>query len=642
MSLNQKLLFPFAITTAMLVSACGEQNPDRPVDGRDFDGVNYTASDEYSGQVFDGYLKNAFVWLDIDGDGLYTSGTVTVDLPSGNQVVLSNGEPSVLSGENGNFTLDVSALRQDPLVAPSLNPRDYRLWVQLLPGQTVEQSRSGDVVLDQAHRLVAPAGVRIVTPLTTLEVALRDSEAPSSFLRSALNGVNTLADYIQSDNARAQAYAQALSKFMAELIPVDIASQVSTGRERLLDADAQDVLRETLVSGSYDARLDERTPSYGEQVIALVDEAAGGRYANVDINALALPSVTPDLTNPLVIASQLVKARPDSGATEYPVSLSRLQRSSRFDFVYDESGRLSRVNVQGCLQPDMHEMTRLANVGGRMGELDTQWMPGVTLSPESKTRYDEEGLDEQLRFDWENNTAYFDSNTNCLPSLFTPATSESLADDVPELTFTWTLDADSGRVTSMTQGNRAFMPEYADATSTLLGYRIEVNSADAETRLFNGSPASCEGSIAPEDAGLRAVVSARQTYDLTLLGSPANALASGVADFDARTITGQTRLTRYDLVSGYLMTYPEVYSSSASSEALTWQFAYQATPTEEDVTPPGPQSPLIVVARLKEYESAGTCGIPAIESPEANLYADVLYEYLPLATLLARNANEGN
>lgn len=66
------------------------------------------------------------------------------------------------------------------------------------------------------------------------------------------------------------------------------------------------------------------------------------------------------------------------------------------------------MSSKGCLAPSPQELARLVQVNGYMAQLKTQWLPSVALSPESRSRYEEEGevIHERMVFDWRNNRAF--------------------------------------------------------------------------------------------------------------------------------------------------------------------------------------------------------------------------------------------
>ena len=100
--------------------------------------------------AIDGYLQNALVWLDVNGDGLPDT----------------TNEPNARTGADGKATLDVSAVT---------NPGQYRLLVKAIANETVDLER-GTVTRD--YTMSAPAGVSVVTPLSTL-VDLKMQQDPS-------------------------------------------------------------------------------------------------------------------------------------------------------------------------------------------------------------------------------------------------------------------------------------------------------------------------------------------------------------------------------------------------------------------------------------------------------------------------------
>ena len=76
--MKRLLSFTVALFTLAL-AGCGEESDKSPVDGRDFDAEDYSEPEPYTGRVIDGYLRNARVWLDMDGDSQYTPGPMTFD-----------------------------------------------------------------------------------------------------------------------------------------------------------------------------------------------------------------------------------------------------------------------------------------------------------------------------------------------------------------------------------------------------------------------------------------------------------------------------------------------------------------------------------------------------------------------------------
>ncbi|MCJ8348760.1 hypothetical protein [Moritella sp.] len=93
----------------------------------------------YTVKVIDGYLKNAQVWLDIDGDKQ-----------------LDSNEPLVFSGDSGIAKLDVTNI---------VSPEQYSIYAKVIFGQTIDED-NGAVASD--YIMSAPPGETDITPLSTL------------------------------------------------------------------------------------------------------------------------------------------------------------------------------------------------------------------------------------------------------------------------------------------------------------------------------------------------------------------------------------------------------------------------------------------------------------------------------------------
>ncbi|MEZ8104736.1 hypothetical protein [Vibrio cortegadensis] len=119
-----------------------------PLSGCGGDSSN-TSSDSstYTIKAIDGYLRDAFVWLDINGNFKH-----------------DQGEPSAISLKNGVANLDVSS------VADYL---DHAVIVKAIPHVTIDEdtqseSNPNGVPIQYAFMMSAPAGEAMVTPLSTL------------------------------------------------------------------------------------------------------------------------------------------------------------------------------------------------------------------------------------------------------------------------------------------------------------------------------------------------------------------------------------------------------------------------------------------------------------------------------------------
>ncbi|CAM3039627.1 polysaccharide lyase family 7 protein [Vibrio rarus] len=97
-------------------------------------------SQPFNVTVIDGYLSNAEVWLDVNGNFIH-----------------DNGEPISMSGRSGLAVLDVTNID---------NPSSFPIVAQANKQSTKDESTDNLVTVD--YVLVAPPGENIVTPLSTL------------------------------------------------------------------------------------------------------------------------------------------------------------------------------------------------------------------------------------------------------------------------------------------------------------------------------------------------------------------------------------------------------------------------------------------------------------------------------------------
>lgn len=599
-----RLLSAFLTILTLTLAGCGEESTVLPVDGRDIDGVNNSTAGTYSGVVIDGYLRNARVWLDIDGDYQYSPGPLEVELESGVTITLENGEPTTMTGAGGQFTLDTSELIRDPLEARNLDPRDYALVVVVVPGQTEEETRNGNVVLTRAYMMSAPPGTRNVTPLTSLlhsnaalGTALLDIGNP---LALSLTDINLQADYLRAGDERSHAYARALARFLASQFPDYANAGLGDGSERVLGPLAINLLRLSYVRNA-------------REIIGIVDAAVtGGSYANVDADGLTLPDVPLDLEDPVILRRQQVQA---FGTTDegLPTETRNLLVSSLLTYQYNPAGQLLEISANGCMTPSMSEMVRLANQTGRISETDTEGLPGVSLAQVSRQFYLESGIDERLSFDWAARRATFETRTTCHGSL---ADASELGGE-PEVTYSWQMEG--GRVVSITDGERTLTPDYTNDTSAYFGYTLSAGGDVLETVAVNGPIASCEGSVSEENSVKDRVISAQQPFAFSGYAPQPDRFSDPVLDWDIRD--GAQRLLRLPFLQ------PDI---DENGSGLEWEFAYTSAQTAVVVDQPN----LITNATLSEYGGARTCGTDATETSSTKVYAYVDFDYSSLSEYL--------
>ena len=619
-----KRLICLSVTAFCLVlTACGQESDELPEDGRDFDGVAYSEPAPYTGRVIDGYLKNARVWLDMDGDSQYTPGPLVVRLDNGNEVTLTAGEPTTISGAGGRFTLDISELVLDPSVGPDLDPGDYALHALALPGKTLEETRNGEVAVASAYLMSASPGVRNITPLTTLAryrgvVGLGPFLEASSVNAASLADLNLVRDYILARDERSHAYARALAKFMASQMPAaynDVLAD-GDGTERFLGKDAAFLLGVSLVQNAGD-------------VIEAVDAAAQGDFANVDVDAVTLPEVDVALSNPVLLTSQKIYAEPSSQDT-LPANRSGLQLSAELAFDYSESGRLLSVSANGCLAPSMTELARLIGVNGYMAELQTQWRPSAALSEQSRLNFDGEGTDERLIFDWDNQRIYFETGTTCHEHKGVSAGSTVLG-GVPEVTYSWTTDGGDLLALSAEYRDgrlRTLVPEPANSSAVFPGYRISEQGGEVEAVTFAAGITLCD----PQEdaAAMSQVVTGIQAYQFSGYEPQPPGFTNPVLEFDRRQFSGPEqpalRLLRYGFLDPDLLNLARVTGDGS----FEWRMNYFAADVEDFVAE---QPNLIRDAYLKSYAPAGDCG-REFDGVPSSAYARVEYSYQRLSEYL--------
>lgn len=621
-----KRLIGLSVTAfSLILAGCGEESDQLPVDGRDFDGVEYSEPAPYRGKVIDGYLKNARVWLDMDGDSQFTPGPLVIELDNGTAVTLASGEPTAVSGAGGRFAMDISELILDPSVGPDLDPRDYPLHAVALPGKTLEETRNGEVPVASAYLMSAPPGVRNITPLTTLAryrgiVGLGSFLETPSGVAASLADLNLVGDYILAQDERSHAYARALARFMASQIPVAyndlLAAQDSDGTERFLSREAAFLLGVSLVQNAGD-------------VIAVVDAAAQDDFANVDVDTLNLPEVDVELSDPVLLTSQKIYAEPSNQDT-LPANRSGLQISAELAFDYSESGRLLSVLANGCLAPSMPELARLVGVNGYMADLQTQWLPSAALSDQSRLNFDEEGTDERLIFDWDNRRIFFETSTTCHEHRGILADSTELGGD-PEVTYSWTRDSgDLVELVAETSGGttRTLAPETANSSSVFPGYRIAEQGSEVEAVTFAAGIDSCS----PQEDAVEAsqIVTGVQAYQFSGYEPQPEGFTNPVLEFDRREFSGpeqpNLRLLRYGFLDPILLQMARVTGDGS----FEWAMNYPAADGPGFVAE---QPNLIRDAYLKRYNSTGDCG-RAFEGVPNSAYARVEYSYQRLSEYL--------
>jgi hypothetical protein len=619
-------VFVFAFT----LSGCGKESDQLPVDGRDFDGVEYSNQGPYTGKVIDGYLRNARVWLDMDGDSQYTPGPLTLTLENGNDVILPSGEPTAMSGPGGVFSLDIAELEIQPDIGPDLKATDFPLYALAIPGKTLEETRNGDVTISKAYLMSAAPGVRNITPLTTLAryrslALLFPGSGPDP--TASYDGINLVQDYILANDEQGHAYARALARFMASQFPEAynniLKAPGSDGTERYLSKPAAYLLGVSAVQNAGD-------------VFAVVDSQVGaGGYANVDTDSLDLPEVPLDLDDPVLLTSQRIYAESKRSGT-LPANRSDLIISAELTFNYREDGRLLSVSADGCMAPSMPELARLIRAEGYMVRLGTQWLPAAALSSQSAVNHGDKKLDERLVFNWDEQRIEFETTTTCHDHEGIVAGSSELGGN-PEVVYSW-----SGSNSTLTElaatipatgDTRTLMLETANATDGFPGYRYSENAAEKASLTFSAGVSSC--TIEDDAVGADLVVSASQAYSFDGYEPQPTNFVDLALEFDNREFSHPegadgkltvNRLLRY----GFLDPYKSSLTEVEADRGFEWVMSYPRLDNASFV--PG-QPNLISEAYLNKYAGAHNCGREFDNKTSAH-YARVEYRYQHLSEYL--------
>lgn len=632
---------------SLAIAGCGDESDDLPVDGREFDGVTYSERAPYQGRVIDGYLNNARVWLDLDDNGQYTVGPVEIELDSGNTHILEDGEPTVMSGPGGRFSMDVSALDVPPSIGANLDPRDYPLYALAIPGQTLEERSYGDEAVSRAFLMSASPGVTNITPLTTLArfrslAGQWNAENPIPDNRFAdLDGINLWKDYILANDDRAHAYARALARFMASQIPDGyndyLAGNGSDGSEAsLLPRDGVYLLGYSVVQNV-------------DEVIAIVDAAAsGGNYGNVDTDTLVLPDVDVEVSNPRLLVSQRISARP-TRSDVLPTNTSDLGASAELFFEYSEGGRLLAVSSRGCMGISLPEMARLFQADGYMTNLKTQWLPSSSLSPQSAVWYDEEGVHERLEFAWENGTASLDTVTTCHEQTLGVTPGGTELDGIGDISWVW--DGQAGSLVESVPGradDRVLTLEVANSPADILdgeqsprdlvsGYRLTAGGGLEAAVQFAGGGASCAPQgVAPNDTERNGQYATRLfPFSFTSDVAASDLFGAGAYEYDLDERNGVSfaRLLRFPFLDRATANRPEVDSANGTFQ---WQLFYDALNSEElDMQRPN----LLKTAYLVDFVATSDCGDGPLDRP-GRAYSTVEYEYQSLSDYLLDRLSE--
>ncbi|MDX2320842.1 MAG: hypothetical protein QNK26_09650 [Moritella sp.] len=134
------LVVALGFSSSIFLAGCGGSDDESTGSTATPAGAPTVAPVSYTVKVIDGYLKNAQVWLDVDGNKQ-----------------LDANEPSIFSGDGGVAKLDVTQI---------VDPQQYSIYAKIIAGQTVDEESGSAVPFD--YMMSAPPGENEITPLSTL------------------------------------------------------------------------------------------------------------------------------------------------------------------------------------------------------------------------------------------------------------------------------------------------------------------------------------------------------------------------------------------------------------------------------------------------------------------------------------------
>ncbi|WP_429019559.1 hypothetical protein [Aeromonas veronii] len=201
-----------SLTIAALLGGCGgSDSADKTTDP-----VTPPTTKSLDVRAVDGYLKDAQVWLDINGDYAFTA-----------------GEPNATTDGTGKATLVVTKID---------HPEQYRVLVQAIAKQTTDVgdgTGGTSKLVTKTFTMAAPAGISTVTPLTTL-VAQQMTANSGMTQEQAAQEVATqlglgadkagelLKDFIADKNSIGQVYALNIVAALPEELDDDTADDLLT------------------------------------------------------------------------------------------------------------------------------------------------------------------------------------------------------------------------------------------------------------------------------------------------------------------------------------------------------------------------------------------------------------------------------
>ena len=615
-------LFLPAFCSLLLLSACKQNSTVYGTDTRNYTGqVSSTFPNTYSGQVIDGPMAKARVWLDINGNGLYDK-NVSVTVGSGSSkktLSIPGGEPTAVTDSNGDFTLDVSSLKFNPDVSSDLDPRKYPLMAAVIPDKTVDQSGDGTPE-KHAYLMMSPPGQHVISPLTTYVEATSkycQSTATESCAQSVANIQNTLgvsinleSNYIKANDSVSAAYARAFGYFLGLETPSTYNKSIAgtDGLGNVIGADAQRIIGTVFVK-------------QGPKLIQLVNQAAktGSGYNGLDVSQIGIHAVPVDISDPEVLYKQTVYL---DGATQPKLHTSvDLSNSSKYissilTWSYSAAGQVLKISADGYMDPSFISLSKLADADGVVGDMESPgllWFFDKFNPNQANTAVVGDGkADEVLVFDWANNKAYYYSDysghgatTSALGDTGNPADAQDV--------FTWQYDI-YHHVTKVSDNNYTMTISYAGGGSSIVtSYVITQNGNGNVLRSWTfgiGTHCSSTSSSPIDSFDVPATV-----FDNV---NSANITDSMSWAYDDRAVPSTSNFIGKLLRLGFV---DQNLTPSSSNNRFEWRYGYQSNSTSSS------QPYLIQEAVLSSYQSGLSCGGSAALFSSYDIYSYVRYSY---------------
>ena len=197
-----KKLATLMIFTSAMLTGCGggSSNSSTPVVTPPTDDNPTPVQTTLTVTVVDGYLENALIFADVNGN-----------------YQLDDGEPSATTNAEGQVEFDLVS-NPEALTSP--------LIVQAMAGQTIDHTIKTKI--RKSYSMIAPPASEVVSPLTTLAyygamTQQADITNVITSLQTELglsNDVNIMADYLSEANRNEQLHA--IARSLVQVLPNDV------------------------------------------------------------------------------------------------------------------------------------------------------------------------------------------------------------------------------------------------------------------------------------------------------------------------------------------------------------------------------------------------------------------------------------